>query len=579
MIDRVLMIFSSSRRTIFATFLFTTLTIVMTWPLTAQISNSVIGWVGDNFYFVWLVGWFQKSLFVLHRLPMSVPFLNYPEGWNIAYNEMTPAMVLIALPASLIGGPTLGYNFSIMLSFVLSGLGVYLWVHRLTNNTGAGLVAGTIFAFAPYRMSHLLGHFNLMGTQWFPFYFLSLNELVDTPHRSRKSIALAALFLGLIGLTSQYYLYMTLIITVIYLIGYWLFVDRKLPLRLKFWKQLSMFVIVSLPIVMLTVMPYLQLASQQNLLPRTFEEVRIWSASPTDFLLPSPKHFMFGEWVARNFDRKLWIENTLYLGVVALALAVLALIKRKQVHLGNNQIVKVLVFTGLFAFLLALGTDFHWLGQSVKVPVPQLLQRWYPYPQTSIPLPGYFLFKYLPFYAGMRVWMRYGIFVSLFVSVLAGIGATWLSGRFNRRLTNVVLAIVLLLVFVDFYPGVQPLSQVGGRSVDKWLASQSGQEAVVQFPFWQVTQPQQTYYTLVHNKPFVGGFFAAFSTPQFQRIQPILNSFPDNSSVEILHELGVRWIIVDSTQYKNFGQIQGAIESLDLHLAGIFDIQYVYELR
>lgn len=579
MIDKVLTVFSSSRRTVFATILFTALTIVMTWPLTAHISDSVIGWVGDNFYFVWLVGWFQKSLFVLHRLPLSVPFLNYPEGWNIAYNEMTPAMVLTALPASLVGGPTLGYNFSIMLSFVLSGLGVYLWVQRLSNNTGASLVAGTIFAFAPFRMSHLLGHFNLMGTQWFPFYFLSLSDLIEAPHRSRKSIALAALLLGLIGLTSQYYLYMVLIISVIYLVGYWLFFDRKLLLQVEFWKRLGMFVILSLPIVMLSVMPYLQLAAQQNLPPHPFEAVRIWSASPTDFLLPSPEHFMFGEWIARNFDRKLWIENTLYLGAVALVLAVLALIQRKRLHLANNNIVKVLVFTSLSAFLLALGTDFHWLGQSVKVAVPQFIQRWYPYPQTALPLPGYFLFRYLPFYAGMRIWMRYGIFVNLFVSVLAGIGTAWLLQRLNQLLARFVSVIVLLLVLVDFYPGVQSLSQVSGRSVDRWLASQVGQEAVVQFPFSQVVDPQQTYYTLVHNKPFIGGFFAAFSTPQFQRIQPILNSFPDNRSVEILHELGVRWIIVDSTQYKDFEQIQSVIKSLGLQPVGIFDSQYVYELR
>jgi len=566
-------------RTAFAVSLFIALTIVMTWPLTLHINNSVIGWVGDNFYFVWLIGWFQKSIFVLHHLPLSVPTLNYPEGWNIAYNEMTPVMVIIALPVSLIGGPALGYNFSTMLSFVLSGLGVYLWVRHLTKNTSASLIAGTIFAFAPYRMSHIYGHLNLMGTQWFPFYFMSLSNLIETPRRSWKTIVFAAMFLGLIGLTSQYYLYMTLIVTVIYLFGYWFFFDRKLLLQFDFWKRFGVFVLISLPIVMLSVMPYLHLAAQQNMPLRSIEEVRVWSASLTDFLLPSPRHFMIGEWIAKHFNRKLWIENTQYLGVVPLILVVFAFIKRKQVTLINNHIVMILVFTGVFSVLLAMGIDLHWLGQSVKVSVPQLLQRWHPYPETTIPLPGYFLFKFLPFYAGMRVWMRYGIFVSLFVSVLAGIGVAYLLRRLNQPLTKLVFGVIMLLVFVDFYPGVQPLSRISGRSIDIWLASKAGQEAVVQFPFSQVTQPQYTYYTLVHNKPFVGGFFAAFSPPQFRRIQPILNSFPDFRSIEILRDLGVRWVIVDSTHYDNFEQIQGVIESLGLHLLGIIDGQFVYELR
>lgn len=145
---------------------FTALTILMTWPLPLHMADMVYGAPGDNFYFVWLIGWIQKALFQLHTSPLSVPFLNYPEGWNLAYSDIAPSMVGLALPGSLIAGPTFGYNFAALLSFVLSGLGVYLWVHRLTKNTVASLIAGTIFAFAPYRSTKLVaGHFNLMGTQ------------------------------------------------------------------------------------------------------------------------------------------------------------------------------------------------------------------------------------------------------------------------------------------------------------------------------------------------------------------------------------------------------------------------------
>lgn len=579
MADRIIATFIPSRRTLWATALFTALTVGITWPLTAQLASAVVGWAGDNFYFVWLVGWYQKSLFVLHSLPLSVPSLNYPEGWNLAYNEMTPAMALIALPASLVGGPTLGYNFAIIVSFVLSGLGVYLWVHRLSNNFGGSLVAGTIFAFAPFRMSHLLGHFNLMGTQWFPFYFLALSNLVETPHRSRRNVVLAAVLLGLIGLTSQYYLYMTLIVSVVFLAGYWLFSDRGIFRQTGAWRRIGAFAVLSLPAVLLPVLPYLQLAIQRGLSPRTLEEVRVWSASPTDFLLPSPKHFLIGEWIAQNFDRRLWIENTLYLGVVALLLTLLAVIRRKQTPVGKPHVVNILVFAALGAFVLALGIDLHWLGQSVVVPVPEFLQRWYPHSQTILPLPGYFLFRFLPLYDGMRVWMRYGIFVSLFVSVLAGLGAAWLLARLKPLSARFACAAILLLVLVDFYPGAQALTNVSGRSVDAWLAAQQGQGAVVQFPFGQSAQPQQTYYTLIHNKPFVGGFFAAFPTSQYQRIQPVLAKFPDTRSVETLRGLGAQWIVVDSTQYKDFDSIRAATQSLGLQLVGDFEGQVLFELR
>jgi hypothetical protein len=562
-----------------ATALFMVLTVLMTWPLVVQMERAVIGWVGDNFYFVWLVGRFQKALFELHLSPLTVPILNYPEGWNLAYNEITPAMILIALPVSLIGGPTLGYNFSILASFVLSGLGVFWWVRKLTCNTAAGIVAGTVYAFVPYRMSHLLGHLNLMGTQWFPFYFMGLNDLLAERQWSWKNRWLAPVSLGLIGLTSQYYLYMSLLISAAYVAGYFLLVDYKPILQFdRFWKRLAIFAIIAVPLVLLSLAPYLHIASLGYLPQRSFEEVRIWSASPTDFVLPSPRHFIWGRWIERHFDRRLWIENTLYIGAVTSVLAVIAVVKRRQLSCGSGPM-KLMAFVSLVAFVLALGTDLHWLGQSVIVGVPQFIQRWYSYSQTFIPLPGYFLFKFLPYYASMRGWMRYGIFVNLFMSLLAGLGTAWLLQRTKKRSHALVTALIVVLVLIDFYPGVQSLSQVKGRSVDTWLAGQSGEGAVAQFPFWQVIQPQHTYYTLIHGKPFIGGFFAAFFTPQFQRIQPVLSSFPDQGSVELLRELGVRWVIVDSSQYQDFAQTQMAIESLGLSFAFAAEAQYVYEVK
>lgn len=562
-----------------ATLIFVCLTVLMTWPLTLHMSDSVIGWVGDNFYFVWLIGWFQKALFVLHQWPINVPSLNYPEGWNIAYNEITPAMVLIALPASLIGGPTFGYNLSIFVSFVLSGLGVYVWVYHLTRNNVAALIAGVVFAYAPYRISHMLGHLNLMGTQWLPFYFFLLGRSLDMPARSVRTIVLAAVLLGLIAWTSQYYLYMTLILSAIYVLAYVLFVDRRVWLRRETWARLAIFGVVAVPLMVMAIMPYLLIAAQNNLPPRTFEEVRIWSASPTDFLLPSVQHVVWGDWVRQHVDRTLWIENTLYLGSIALLLALLALVMHLKMETPRRRHLRVLAFTGVLAFVLALGTDLHWMGRTVEVDVPAFIQTVHPYERTFLPLPGYFLFKYLPFYANMRVWMRYGIFVSLFVSLLAGIGMAWLMAGLRSTTARWAAVAVLVLVIVDVLPRPHALVQVSGRPVDSWLAMQSGQGAVAQFPFVQATNPEQTYFTLVHQKPFIGGFFAAFATPQFQRIQPVLAAFPDASSVALLRELGVQWVIVDTRQYPDAAQTGRAIEALGLRPIGMFEHQYLYELR
>lgn len=135
---------------------FVGLTVLMTWPLVLHFSDALTGRIGDNIYFVWMIGWFKKALFDLHANPFNIWFLNYPQGWNLAYTEITPIMLTMAMPFTFIGSLPFAYNMAMMLTFVLAGIGMFLWVRSLTNNNGAALVGGTIYAFLPYHFAHFL---------------------------------------------------------------------------------------------------------------------------------------------------------------------------------------------------------------------------------------------------------------------------------------------------------------------------------------------------------------------------------------------------------------------------------------
>jgi hypothetical protein len=319
---------------------FAGLTVLLTWPWPAHMGDSLYGGGSDGMYYIWLVGWYQKALFTLHQSPLTVPFLNFPEGWNLAYTETTPAMVLPALPFSLIGGPTFGYNASIFLSFVLSGLGVFLWIRRLTGNLLAALLAGVIYAFAPFRMSYFYaGLFPLLGTQWIPFFFWSLWELLEARRRAWKPAAFAALFFGLVALSAQYFFYMTLILGVIFVAGYLLLVDRRLFRQRLLWTNLGLFVVMAMPLLLIAEYPYLVLAGQSQLASRELtDEVRALSGSPTDFFVPSIRHFLWGIWSFDRFSQKHVADSTLYLGAVTLGLAVLGVFSWRRT--ANGRLVR-----------------------------------------------------------------------------------------------------------------------------------------------------------------------------------------------------------------------------------------------
>ncbi|MEX0788948.1 MAG: hypothetical protein WD906_07900 [Anaerolineales bacterium] len=522
---------------------FVPLTIVWTWPLLLHLQTAVLGQIGDNVYFIWLIRWVQESL-ARGQLSVTVPTLNYPEGWSLAYTEMTPTMVLTALPFSWVAGPTFAYNAAVMLSFPLSGWAAFAWARRHTAGLIAPLIAGVIFGFSPLRFSHALaGHLNLLGTAWIPWFFLGLSDVLGLRRWSWGPILRTAAFFILIAWTSQYLLYMTSILAIVYVIGYLLCVDAS-PVRSRvFWGRLISAGLLSVPLVLVSLLPYVALARQGSLPERPLGYVRTYSASITDFFLPSTTHFAWGRWVGEHFNRDLWIEATLYLGAAALILSIAAYLWRK-INLAGPRQTSLLVLFAAAAIVLAMGTDVHWLSRPVEVRVPGLGGDSFP-----LVLPGYFLFRFLPFYSAMRVAMRYGVFALLAVSVLAAIGADTILGRVGRAVRPWAGMLILSLVVIDFLPRPQPLAAVSPRPVDLWLADHPGAGAVVQLPISQSQDQEQIYYTLFHHRPFVGGFFNAFPPPQYVRITPALETFPSPSSVETLKDLNVEYAIVDGEEY------------------------------
>jgi hypothetical protein len=101
---------------------------------------------------------------------------------------------------------------------------------------------------------------------------------------------------------------------------------------------------------------------------------------------------------------------------------------------------------------------------------------------------------------------------------------------------------------------------------------------VAQFPFTQESDQGQVYDTLVYQKPFLGGYFNANSPEQYERIQSVMATFPSQDSVAQLRQLGVTYVVVDSSSYGNFSEVDGKIRSLGLHMLHVSEAEYVYGL-
>lgn len=576
----ILKVLKFIRRPSFLAFAFYTfLTFVMTFPLILRMNQIMGDAGGDGTYFVWLIRWYQKALFELKIYPFFNPNMNYPQGWNLASTDISPVMVALALPVSLLFGSTSGYNFSMLLSFILSGWGMYMWIKHLTRNDMAGLVAGTIYAFLPFHMAHfLIGHLSLAGMQWFPFYFWGLYDLLKQEKFSWKPVLLAGVSIGFISGTSSYYVYMTIIISAIFLLGFLVFKGYK---RLKspvFWKSFILFSMISIVLVGIAMLPYLSFNAQGGLASRSLEYASTYSASPTDYVIPSIKQFLWGGWIDNRFSPEIWQESTLYIGIVAFVLAVIAWLRRDRT--AHPALLNIALVVSISAFILSLGIDLHWLGQKITF-MPRILQPiFHRIDFPEIYLPAYYFFLYLPFFSKMRVMMRFGLFTLIFSSLMAGLGTHVLLNALLQKSKRWLGIGLLVLIFVDFYPGIfTKFSTIEARPVDYWLATQPDTGSVAQFPFSQESDQGQVYNTLVSKKPYLGGFFNANHPEQYDRIQPIMEGFPSIESVGLLRTLGVAYVIVDSSMYSDFKTVDQTIQSFGLRLSNVSVAEYVYVWR
>ena len=548
------------------------MTIIFTWPLSKQIMTHNAGGYGDNLYFIWQIEWIKRAVFELNIMPLTSNLLNFPYGYSLLTTEIAPLQISFALPFALMGEPILGYNISIMSTFFLAGLTMFFWVYAMTKSWQASIISGTAFAFLPYHIAHfLIGHLNLAGIQWFPLYFWGFSAILTSEHFTWKHVLLLSAGISAIALTSQYYIYMTLIVSVIILIIYFYFFAREKFLSKEMWKQFLLAGVISAPFLIVGVGPYLYFHVGRGS-SRNMEGALMFSASITDFLLPFTKQVLLGKWVWQNFPRDLWNEATLYLGLPVTILSIVGWMHREVI--GKKKIFQIFLIGGITACVLAFGTNLTWMEEVVWINLPEWISAIVNKEQSIIYLPGYLLYKHVPFYSIMRVWMRYGIFVMIFNCAAAGIGAHWLLTRVKYRWKTLLGLFILSLVLLDFFNTPFSTTEIKPREVDLWLAEQP-YGGLVQLPFEQSLLEENLYYTLYHHKPLMGAV-RAFPSDRFLYLGSALNNFPDLKSVEALRTEQITYIVVDENEIIVTDAVLFAAENLGLKYEGSFTGQSVF---
>ena len=183
---------------------FAALAVVCTWPLAAQIGTALPGDLGDPLFSAWVLGWVSDRLRDGLRDFWDAPIF-FPARGTLALSEHYFGVALLVAPVYWLSGNAVAtYNAGVLVAYTLAGAGMYLLARSLTGSRPAAVVAGVVFAFAPYRADHW-SHLQVLSSGWMPISLWGLHRFLSV-----GSIGALVAFAGAFAmqaLSNGYFLY------------------------------------------------------------------------------------------------------------------------------------------------------------------------------------------------------------------------------------------------------------------------------------------------------------------------------------------------------------------------------------
>jgi len=506
---------SSPRYLLITLALFTALTAVMTYPQALHLHDRVHD-DGDPLFETWILAW------VAHQLPRAPAHLFdanmfYPERRTLAYSETLLLPGAAAAPLHWLGvHPIVVYNLVFLSGFVISGVGTALLVRMLTGSAGAGIIAGLVFAFLPYRIDHF-PHLQLQQTQCLPFALWAFHRLIANG-RVRDGVLFGAFVAGQVLSCMYYGLFLFPYLVVVCGVLLWSRRRRAADAHAApevARRSVALPLVAAAVVVAVATVPLgiAYLNARKVVGERGRQEVVDGSATLTSYLSPGEDNALYG----KAFAGFIQPERQLFLGFAAMALAVVAL----WPPVSTTRI--AYAFGGLAAFDVSLGFN----GLSYRV--------FYDY--------------VLPFHA-LRVPARMGLFVGFSVAVLAGFGIARLTRRIasstRRRIAFAIAAVVMLIEYASRPLTLFTVQTAVPPSYADILADKGADSpttVLFEFPTSALDDPTYLYNSTFHWQNLVNGY-SGFFPPSYLAVASAVRTLPSDSSLNAIKSHNTRYLVV-----------------------------------
>ena len=510
--------------------LFVILTALMTWPQALVLKTHALDHQ-DVFFNLWRMRWVAHAL---ATSPANLFNANifHPERGVLAYSDAMLVESLLAAPLLWAGlPPVLVHNLMLLGAIVASAVGMFVLARHISGSAAGAVIAGVIFAFAPYRFEHYM-HMELQWTVWSPWAFWALQRTLETG--SIRFGLLMGLFLALQMASSVYYGVFLLILIAAVGLPQLIALRRHHLTRATFALVLGGALAASLSWAYS--LPYA--AASARVGTRSAPEVKQFSARPRDYLVATPTNLLYG---APDTGAP---ERRLFPGILPPLLAVVGLLLIPPTTVAIAYLLGLVV-----AFELSLGA----YGTLYML-----------------------LYEHVGVIRGLRAPARASVFCLLFLGVLAARAIGALAGTMPRRVGRYVAALVCAVVLLEYAVGPLPLVPYPNAAPRLYeLLARLPPGIVVEFPVPKSNSPPHhdarfAYLSTFHWMPLLNGY-SGFYPPSYFRRLVRLATFPDEASVASLRRENVKYIIVHDDGYPVGERVRIVENLLQLGLTRLAD--------
>lgn len=480
--------------------LFGLLTAAVTFPLVNNIQTRIPGY-GDALTYLWTLWWFHHAAAVLHQNPLLTNFQFYPEVINIS-QDVSLMHGILALPIISYFGIYAGYNAVIFFTYIVTGIGFYIFLRSFIVNRVAAFIGSCFFTFSYYRNVRVTeGHVDIASTEWYGFVLYFLTAIFYFGNHSRRNIFGASVFLAACAYTEyRNFFYITLffalftfVTTVVRTIN-----AKKAVIKALLVAQAESFVSVAL-IVWFLLLPLfiinLSKVGDVQYTP-TYSE---FNALAPAFILP-PCNTHLGKLLPRCFFSPVYEGGMVYLGIVPVLFSIYYIFSNR----GQRDKRLIILFGSLAIVFLVLS-----LG-------------------TQTPLYSW-LFDHLPLFKVVRVPSRLVVLAGACLAVISALGVQAMLQRGSTVIRLAILCAATLLFIAE--GAVADVKYVYDRekSISHLTVLEAGSSySMLEVPFGfrgniyetlgSHNTGQSFHYQMRHKIPLIGGYMSMIDFSTWRRV-------------------------------------------------------------